>query len=83
MSLEGGCASERAQRGLDAIMRPPDPGSLANPSPNLGPRPANNYFRASDAKIFALGRPSGPGGPKYLLKGGVLVSAPRTTLRPF
>ena len=31
-----------------AILRPPDPGSIANTSPDLGPQPANNFFGTSE-----------------------------------
>ena len=70
MSPEGRDASERAQGRPEAISRPPDPGAVENPFPDLAPQPAFNYFWTSDTKFFALGRCSGPGGPKCHLKWG-------------
>ena len=70
MSPKGGGASERAEGRPGVILRPLDPGSIVNPSRDLGPQPANIYLGTSDTKYFDLGRRRGPEGPKCHLKGG-------------
>ena len=65
------------------ISMPPDPGAVANSSPDLAPQPAHNYFRTSDTKFFALGRRRGPRGQTCHLKVGTRVRAPRAALRSF
>ena len=83
MPPEGGDTSERTQGHPEAISRPPDPGAVAIPSPDLRPHPAYNYLSTSDPKFLAPGRRMGPRGPKRHLEGVARVSTPWAALRPF